>query len=206
MNTLRILQRSGLLCLSLVALSLPACESDGNFCFLGYTSRPPYDTSIRTVRVRIAQNETFWRGLEMKLTKAVIREIESKTPYIVVSGDRPADTELFCRIVSTNKGLITMNQLGEIRESQTFMAVVVKWKDLRPGCVGDVPNNPFNPNNPVSPIPLPLPDESTTGGQDVVVQSMGTVRPELGQSITSSRQDMVNRLATDIVSMMEKRF
>jgi hypothetical protein len=58
-------------------LALPACEWDGQFTVLGYTTRPNYDSGIRTVRVPIFKNVTFWRGLEFDLTRAVVREIES---------------------------------------------------------------------------------------------------------------------------------
>src|SRR5438876_10008634 len=68
--------------LSLAALLLPSCAtSDGNFSILGYTTRPNYDTNIHSVRVPIFQNVTFRRGLEFDLTRAVIREIESKTHF-----------------------------------------------------------------------------------------------------------------------------
>src|SRR5947208_344009 len=80
---------------------LPACTSDGkNFCVLGYTTQPNYDTSIHTVHVPIFKNDTLRRGLEFELTRAVVREIEAKTPYKVVSDCNHADTELTGTIVT----------------------------------------------------------------------------------------------------------
>jgi len=39
----------------LFALALCGCESGGHFTFLGYTTRPNYDTCIKTVYVPIFQ-------------------------------------------------------------------------------------------------------------------------------------------------------
>src|SRR5262249_42619491 len=88
-----------------LALLLPSCTNDGHVSLFGYTSHPPYDLSIATVRVPIFKNLSFRRGLEFDLTRAVVREIESKTPYKVVSGDCPADTELSGTIINLTKAL-----------------------------------------------------------------------------------------------------
>ena len=39
------------------ALLLPSCAWDGHLNVLGYSTRPNYDTSIRTVRVPIFKNK-----------------------------------------------------------------------------------------------------------------------------------------------------
>ena len=98
-----------------VALLLPSCAGDGQISILGYTTRPNYDPNIHTVRVPIFKNITLIRGLEFDLTRAVIREIEAKTPFKVVDSRAGADTELIGKIVSTSKAVITLNQLGEVR-------------------------------------------------------------------------------------------
>ena len=68
----------------LFACLLASCSSDGHFTIGGYTTRPNYNPDIRTVYVPIFQNVTYARGLEFDLTRAVIREIEAKTPFRVV--------------------------------------------------------------------------------------------------------------------------
>src|SRR5947209_6289586 len=87
------IHRGWLIGLALAAILLPSCGWDGHFCILGYTTRPNYDAGVKTVRVPMFQNTTFRRGIEFELTKAVVREIESKTPYKVVSASCAADTE-----------------------------------------------------------------------------------------------------------------
>ena len=190
---------------ALVALAvalLPGCASwDGHFCLFGYTTRPLYDLGIRTVRVPIFKNFTFRRGLEFQLTEAVIREIESKTPYKVVQEADCADTELIGTIVGRSKAVINYNQLAETREAQTTLTVEVVWRDLRAGHGGEVLSLPIpgKPGDPPPPPPAP-----GAPAPPVLVQSLGTFIPELGGSLTTAEKENVDRLAVQIVSMMEK--
>ena len=217
-----------LLLLAVSALLLPSCNWDGNFTVLGYTTKPQYPDHIRTIYVPIFKNLTMWRGLEFDLTRAVIREIEAKTPYKVVSSPSCADSQLSGTIVSLNKNVINRNQLNEIREAETTLAVEIVWKDLRSGEILSRPRLPATANTSIPPIPaptltpgIPVP-ETAEGGirppdyvppgtavgpaavpPPVLVQSIASFIPELGESITTAQQKNVNRLAIQIVSMME---
>src|SRR5262245_52882851 len=87
----------GVIALASCALLLPSCAGDGHFTILGYSTKPNYDCNIRTVRVPIFKSRTYMAatpvpGMEMDLTRAVIREIEARTPYKVAQEN--ADTEL----------------------------------------------------------------------------------------------------------------
>jgi hypothetical protein len=119
------------------ALLLPACATwDGHFSILGYTTQPNYDLRFKTISVQVFKNRTPWNltpapGLEMDLTRAVVREIELKTPYKVVPCD--AETELRGTIVGFTKGLLNYIPFNEIREAETTMAVEVIWRDRRTG-------------------------------------------------------------------------
>src|ERR1019366_10385163 len=84
------------------AALLSGCAWDGHFDILGYTTKPNYDTSFKTVRVPIFKTRvnliaTPIPGLEQDLTEAVVKEIQLKTPY-KISQDN-ADTELTGKIV-----------------------------------------------------------------------------------------------------------
>jgi len=173
---------------------------------LGYTTRPNYDTSIHTIRVlpfktRILE-DTVRRGVEFELTEAVIREIELKTPYKVVSAGCDADTELTGTIVSYTKGILNNNQENLVREAETLLTAEVVWKNLRTGEVLSAPRRkpqdvpPAALNAPVTALPPPPPP--------VLVQSSANFIPEVGQSFASARQKNVDNLAVQIVSMMEK--
>jgi hypothetical protein len=183
-----------------VALALPltGCESGGHFTLLGYTTRPNYDSCIKTVYVPIFENNTFWRGLEFDITRAVVRAIEDKTPYKVVSDRDRADTELLGTVVSFNKNILNRNQLNEQRETETVLTVAVTWKDLRTGEILSAPKPPApqlgaDPNAPPPPPPPP-----------VLVTSTATFVPEIGQSIATSKQVNASKLANQIVGLMEK--
>ena len=127
--TLRTTIRPALVAIG--ALLLPSCEWDGHFTVLGYTTRPNYDTSIHTVYVPIFKNSTLWRGMEFEVTEAVIREIQQKTPYRVVSDCSVADTELTGNIINLTKNRLNITQLNEVREAETVLTVEVVWRDRR---------------------------------------------------------------------------
>jgi hypothetical protein len=182
---------------------LPGCESGGNFTILGYSTAPNYATNLHTVRVPIFKNTTMRRGVEFDLTRAVIREIEAKTPYKVVGDGCPADSELSGKIVALNKNVINRTQLNEIREAETGLAVEVVWRDLRTGEILSKPKPGPGAPPPAPPVPDPITGKEPPA-PTVTVSSTGDFIPELGQSITTAEQQNVDRLAIQIVSMMEK--
>jgi hypothetical protein len=181
----------------LAAPLLSACEGGGHFNILGYTTRPNYDCCLRTIYVPIFQNVTFQRGLEFDLTRAVIREIESKTPYKVVSCRENADTELLGKIVTVGKSVINFNQLGEVRDAEARMGVEIVWRDLRPGHTGEILSTKKKDDDRPDAKPLPSPPIA-------LVQPTADFIPELGGSLASAQWALVERTAVQIVSMMEK--
>src|SRR4051794_17821728 len=57
----------------------------------GYQWHSLYREDIQTVAVPIFTNRDFARGIEFRLTKAVVNQLEGHAPYKVVSRER-ADT------------------------------------------------------------------------------------------------------------------
>jgi Lipopolysaccharide-assembly len=172
------------------------CTSDGHIEILGYTTRPPFDTSIRTVYVPIFGNKTFLRGIEFEMTKAVIREIEWKSPYKVVDNREAADTELIGTVAARRKGVLNVNPLGEVRESELGLVVEVTWKDLRSGKTLSMPNGMraregFGKREPDAKIP------------PVIITPSATYVPELGGSNASAEDLMCRQTAQQVVHMME---
>jgi hypothetical protein len=193
-----------------------------------------YDCNIHTVRVPIFQNRTYVRGLEFDLTRAIVREIELKTQYKVVGPDDDADTELSGTIVSFTKGTLNVNPLNEVREQETNLVVEVVWRNLRTGEVLSdptrKPNGTTGPELPALPGTTPIagappvisaptapgavavapavgPDGQPMPSKPaprVIVGSLGDFIPEIGQSLTTAQKQNVDRLAVQIVSMMEK--
>jgi len=265
-----------LLALAGMGLSVPACTwndwfawNGGKPVLFGYGTAPNYDRRFKTVRVKIFKNATFWSvvpvpGMEDELTLQLVREIEQKTPYKVVSGD--ADTEISGSIVSFTKIALNYTQQNEVRECETTLTCDVVWKDLRTGKLltspatgravdpippaGLLPNqvDPFSaeptmpgmvqpplnstPNSPGG-QPATLADSSATPGVPVpggtsvpgapgappapgglggrgatptlgaIVRSIAHFRPEIGESISTAQQMNYNRMAEQIVAMME---
>jgi len=199
------MKRTFLACyLTLIALAtalLPGCGWDGHFDILGYTTRPMYDLTIRSVRVPIFKNLTLRRNLEYEVTEALISKIQSVTPYRVVQEADRADTELIGTIVGRSKSVINFNQIGEVREAQTTLTVELVWRDLRPGRCGEILSKPL-PGAPGDfPPPPPPPGAVAPPTQ---VQALAFFVPEIGGSLTTAEKEMVDKLAVQIVSMMEK--
>jgi hypothetical protein len=176
-----------ILALALLPMALVGCTQRGHLDLFGYTTEPVYDPDIRTVYVKTFDNVTYRLGLEFDLTKAVIREIEAKTPFKVTNCRETADTELIGKIVSWRKSVINQNQLNEVREAEIGIAVELVWRDLRPG--GAVPL--AGPGGDVVPTP------------PVLVQPSATFIPELGGSRTSAEKMLIDNLAVGIVQKME---
>lgn len=193
------------------ALSLPwlvaACTAFDDFTVLGYKVAPQYDRSIRTVRVPIAENKTFIRGLEFELTEALIKQIERRTPWKVVQGE--ADAELRVTILGMPKRVILPNPLNEVRQAELTMSVEVAWYDLRinpelpPRRGPQIPPPPppplTNASDPLAPLPPPGPAPFAP----VLVQRTVTFIPELGESYATARQKLVTDMAEQIVSLLE---
>jgi hypothetical protein len=185
------------------ALCVAGCTSDGHFRFAGYTTEPNYDPSIHTVYVPIAQNTTFRRGLEFYLTQAVIREINGKTTFRTVSCRDGADTELDLKIVTWRKLILIPTPTNQNRQSELGLGIEVYWKDLRPGRIGDVLSNRKPTITEQAPLPgvaeLPPPNPLP-----VLLLPVATFEPELGGSNATAEQQVIDRTAVQIVSMMEK--
>jgi Lipopolysaccharide-assembly len=192
--------------LTLLAMAMVAagCTSEGHFRIFGYTTEPTYDPSIRTVFVPIAKNATLRRGLEFQLTMAVIREINSKPGYMrTVSCAEGADTELDLKIINWNKNVIIATPTNQVRQAQLGLGIEVVWKDLRPGKIGEVLSNPKSALAKDPPLPgqiATLPAKAIP----VVLLPIATYEPELGGSNATAEQQLIDRVAVQIVYMMEK--
>jgi hypothetical protein len=185
------------------ALAMAGCTSTGQFSILGYTTQPNYDPAIHTVYAPIAQNATFRRGLEFDLTQAVIREINSKTPFRTVSCREGADTELNLKVMTWRKNLIIATPTNQNRQAEIGLGIEVVWKDLRPDRIGDILSNPKSTLSQEPPLPgqAPPPTGKTL---PVLLLPVSTFEPELGGSNATAEKQAIDRVAVQIVYMMEK--
>lgn len=100
----------------------------------GYTSRSLIESNIRSIYVDIFDNETFRRGLEFDLTRAVKEEILFRTKLQIVDRKR-ADTVIFGKIIDVQENVLIENPDAEVVESRVTVYVDVLWVDRRTGRV-----------------------------------------------------------------------
>jgi len=160
-----------------MCLLLPGC--------IGYHlgNQSLYTPQVRTVHVPVFQSDSFRRNLGERLTEAVIKEIELKTPYKVVPRER-ADTVLSGRLVGESKDVIVESRFDDPRNYDIQMSVLVNWTN-RAG-------EPIHQSQ-----TLMVPDQVWE------VSATSALTPEVGQSLTVAQQQAIQRLAEQIVSMME---
>jgi hypothetical protein len=92
-----------------------------------------YRQDVKTVAVPVFGNRTYYRGVEFELTKAVINQIESRTPYKVVPREQ-ADTILEGEVIDAGVHYQSRSQtMGLPQEQLYYLIVNFTWKDLRTG-------------------------------------------------------------------------
>ena len=149
----------------------------------GYMVGPAYSPNVRTVHVPLFENQLYRREIEFQLTEAVCKQIESQTSLRLAPMEY-ADTVLIGRIVDFDKNVLSETASDFPRELQVRMAVEVTWTDRRTGDLLAQQVVPIEPD---------------------VIQAvtMSDFAPEVGQSLATARQELVTRMARDIVQMME---
>jgi hypothetical protein len=108
------------------------CSYDGES---GYTTKSPYPENVHTVAVPIWNlgANVYRRGLEMRLTEALVKRIELDTPYKVTDKSR-ADTILSGTIDTVEQRVLSYNpDSGYPREKEVTLVISFTWTDLRNG-------------------------------------------------------------------------
>src|SRR4029078_9223924 len=77
-----------------------------------------YAPDIATVYVPMIESDSYRRDLGERLTEAVVKEIELKTPYKVVNSP-DADSILTARLVSDSRNRLIQNGFSDPRVSLT---------------------------------------------------------------------------------------
>ena len=163
---------TAIITLTLVALAPAGC---------GYSIRPPYDTTIRTVYVPIFRSYSFREDVNLKLTESVIKEIEKRTPYKVVGSPEGADTTLSGIINFVDKATLVENPNNLPRHLFAIVNAVVTWEDNRPSREKDKKTAP-----------------------SVTVYENVSFYPELGETASLGYQKAFDRIAQQVVGMMEQ--
>lgn len=131
---------------------------------------------IRTVHIPVFESDSYRRFLGQRLTEAVVKQIQRDTPFVITSADR-ADSVLTGKIVRDSKRVLSESIDDDPRALQAEWQVEVQWTNR---------------------VGAPLMQRQTlrlTGDVDFV--------PEGGQSLTTAQQELIDRLAAQIVNQME---
>ncbi|HWE37233.1 MAG TPA: LptE family protein [Isosphaeraceae bacterium] len=162
---------AGIVAAAVVALASAGC---------GYSIRPPFDPNVRTIYVPIFRTtNTFRRDLNFQLTKAIIDEINRRTPYRVVNSYEQADAVLEGTLDIADKNIFVENPNNLPRQLQAILTVNARLYDNR------VPDEKFDK------IP-------TTFTENV------SFYPELGETTQLAYTKAINNIAAQIVGAMEQ--
>jgi len=145
--------------------------------------RTLYRPDIRTIHIPIFESESLRPQLAERLTEAVIKEIQTRTPYRVVHTP-DADSILNGRIVQENKRVVAENRNDDAREIETEFILEVRWIDRHGQLLLQHAG-----------IPIPQLNVTATGNAHFI--------PEAGQSLATAHQQIAERLAREIVGQME---
>ena len=99
----------------------------------GYSTKRPFRTDIQTIHVEMAHSREFRRGLEMRLTEALVKRISMDTPYRLAPAGR-ADAMLTAEIIKVdNRSFGDEFDTDLPREIGTTMVARYRLKDVRTG-------------------------------------------------------------------------
>ncbi|HLJ11729.1 MAG TPA: LPS assembly lipoprotein LptE [Planctomycetaceae bacterium] len=149
----------------------------------GYTVGAPFSPEIRSVHVPIFKSGSNRRFLEYQLTEAVQKQIQQRSHFRLVK-EADADTRLTGRIIDLRKSALGQTANSDARELQVNLQVEMTWEDLRSGAI-------------LRQQRIPLPPEM------LQLAAQAEYAPEVGQSLATGDQTVIDRLARNIVDMME---
>jgi hypothetical protein len=141
-----------------------------------------YPTDVRTVYVPMFESDSFRRNLGERLTEAVMKEIELKTPFKVVNTPN-ADSVLTGKLLTDNKYVLIESKSDEPRMLDIVTRAEVTWADRR----GEIIREGVIALDPTT---------ADIGANAKLV-------PEVGQSMATAQTKAIGRLAEQIVGLME---
>ena len=135
-----------------------------------------FRSDIRTVHVAMLESESWRRFLGQRLTEAITKQIISSTP-LTITEPSFADSFITGRLVRETKTVTGETITDEARSLDVANAVEVTWVD-RAG-------SPLMPR------------------QTVRLDIDAELIPEGGQSLATTQQEIIDRIASEVVGQME---
>jgi len=131
---------------------------------------------VRSVQVDIFRSDSYRKFLGQRLTEAIVKQIESNTP-LAIADSQNADSFLRGRLLRERKRVLSETINDDPRNLEVDYMIEVTWTD-RAGF-------------PLMPRQVLRIDDSVH------------FIPEGGQSRVTAEQELINRLARQVVGQME---
>ncbi len=135
-----------------------------------------YRCDIRTVHVEMIESNTYRRFLGVRLTEAIVKQIELNTP-LTITEPALADSFVQGRLIQVNKSVLAENFSDEPRVLEIDFRLELKWVD-RAG------------------VPL-------MQRQLLRISRDTAFIPEGGQSMSTAQKELIERIAREFVGQME---
>jgi hypothetical protein len=142
-----------------------------------------YAPDVQTVYVPMIESDSYRRDLGERLTEAVISEIETKTPYKVIASPA-ADAVLTVRLHDDIRRVVAEDPFDAVRASQNQLTAEVVYVNHRRSGFAAAPQF------------IEIPPEFLSQTSIMV--------PAVGQTVSSSQQIAIERMAQQIVGSMEE--
>ena len=169
-------------CLSLTALSLVGLL---NLSGCGYTIGNQTPRGVRTIYVPVFTSDATRQGIEYQLTEAVQNQIKLRTHYRLASAHN-AETILKGHVVELRKSVLGETANDDPRELQFGLALNLVWVDARTDRV------------------LAEHSVQLSGqGNFHEMETFADIAPEVGQSLATGYQTLVDRAAKQAVEILE---
>lgn len=159
-----------------LALAIVGLLAAGGCHFYQVGNQEMYCANVQTVYVEMFESDSFRKFLGQRLTEAVVKEIELNTPMRITERSL-AQSILRGRLIRDRKRVLTETINDDPRDIQVDFLLEVTWTDPA--------------GNPLMTRQVLRLDRAV----DFI--------PEGGPSLTTAEQELINRLARQIVQQME---
>lgn len=113
-----------------MTLALAACASDPRE---GYAMGSAFDRNVSSIEVRIFDNLSFNHGMEVRLADAIVKQVQTQTPWQVRTGTR-AQTTLTGAITDVRlRARSVARETGLVQEQAVEITIDFQWRDNRTG-------------------------------------------------------------------------
>lgn len=164
-------------------LALLSGAVGGCGCLAGYQIGPEgmYNTEIKTVYVPMVEASTYRAAFGERLTEAIVKKISEQTPYRI-AGPQDPDSTLTVKLTGETQRVSALNRYNGTRQKNVELTATVVWRN---NLTGKSPNRALDADS----------------GTTILAQSF--LVPEMGQSTATAQQEAIDKLADQIVGLME---